>query len=165
MEYICFREWPLCSPIFIDIAVHESWTIIRVTNNVTNNQKIRPQRPAKVRLLTESTRSEDWLCRKDFLRAVSRSLGPALLATTCRSLVLTVIATRHAGEDMGASRTRLSLEHKVDHVTAAGCSVSPFSASTTNAKIPYSTDVVPVATRKARGSPPRPDSPNATPNE
>ena len=63
-------------------------------------------------------------CKKDFLHFESRSLDARLLAPVDRALVLTGIATPHAGRDMGASRSRLSLEHNVGYVTPAECSVS-----------------------------------------
>lgn len=95
-----------------------------------------------------------------FLHVESRSLGLCLLAILSRALVLTDTATPHAGRDVGASRSRLSLEHSVDHVTPTKCSVSPFAHPATNAKMPYSTDVAPSATsNKAYRRPPSPIHP------
>lgn len=101
--------------------------------------------PAKASLLTQ-LRSKDWLCTKDFLHVESRSLGLCLLAELSRALVLTDIATPHAGRDMGASRSSLSLEHKVDHVTPVECSVPPLRISNECKNTIPPTDVAPSAT-------------------
>lgn len=52
-------------------------------------------------------------CEKDFLHFGSCVLDARLLDPVGRALVLTRTATLHAGGDMGASSSRLSLEHNV----------------------------------------------------
>lgn len=104
--------WPPYAPISIDIAIGECRTILKVTNNVTNNHKIRPHLLAKIILLTGS-KSKHCSCRTEFLHVDSRSLDHRLLATVCRALVLTATATLHSGGETGASRSRLSLEHRI----------------------------------------------------
>lgn len=113
-----------------DQHLHGSMAILRVTNNVTNNQKIRPHFPAKALPADGISDQKGWLCMKDFLHVEnveSCSLQPRLLAKMRRALVLTETATPHAARYLGASISRLSLEHKGGHVTPAKCTVSPFA--------------------------------------
>lgn len=88
--------------------------MVKVTNNVTNNHKIRPPPPAKVCPAdgVKSKRMANSERKKGFLHFESRSLDPRLLVTECRALVLTGIATPHAGREMGASQQQQA---------AAGC--------------------------------------------
>lgn len=105
--------------------------MVKVTNNVTNNHKIRPPLSAKVCPAdgVESKGMANSERKEGFLHFESCSLDARLLVTVCRALVLTGIATPHAGREMGArlaSSSRLSLEHNVGYVTSGECSVSLF---------------------------------------